>query len=186
VRKPQCSHLWKWCCARDGGRSSGIALQGEVPNHRRLRRLNAVRGERCGKRRDVITSGVGQEVERERTADDVSQMIPVASKPGHDLGSGMSLGGACRLPRRRPACRQREPDLGSCAERGNLSPRHCRRPGGRRRQGDPQAATTGRGGVPSRGTGADRLVAVMKPGKAGGAKETGHLGLLGGQPVFPG
>jgi len=34
---------------RDGGRSSGVALQGEAPNHRRLRRLNAVRGERYGK-----------------------------------------------------------------------------------------------------------------------------------------
>ncbi len=37
------------CCARDGGRSSGAALQGEAPNRRRLRRLSAGRGERCGK-----------------------------------------------------------------------------------------------------------------------------------------
>jgi hypothetical protein len=60
------------CCAGDGGRSSGVALQGEVPNHRRLRRLSAGRGERCGKRREVIVSGVGQEGERERAVDDVS------------------------------------------------------------------------------------------------------------------
>ncbi len=57
---------------------------------------------------------------------------------------------------------------------------------GRRQQGDPQAAHTARGRVPMRGTGADRLVVAGKPGNAGGAKGTGHLGLLGGQPVLPG
>gem|GEM_PF-3591759 len=29
------------CCAGDGGRSSGVALQGEVPNHRKVRRSRA-------------------------------------------------------------------------------------------------------------------------------------------------
>ncbi len=29
------------CCAEDGGRSSGVALQGEAPNHRKLRRSRA-------------------------------------------------------------------------------------------------------------------------------------------------
>jgi len=57
---------------------------------------------------------------------------------------------------------------------------------GRRREGVPQAVNAVRGRVPSRGTGADRLVVVMKPGNAGGAKGTGHLGLLGGQPAWPG
>jgi len=57
---------------RDGGRSSGVALQGEAPNHRGLRRLSAVRGERYGKGAAEIASGVGREGERERTADDVS------------------------------------------------------------------------------------------------------------------
>ena len=57
---------------------------------------------------------------------------------------------------------------------------------GRGREGVPQAANTVRGRVPSRGTGADRLVVVMKPGNAGGAKGTGHPGLLGGQPAWPG
>src|SRR4051794_20564606 len=55
-------------------------------------------------------------------------------------------------------------------------------PVGWRREGDLQAVNAVRGRVPSRGTGADRLVVVMKPGNAGGAKGTGHLGLLGGQP----
>lgn len=57
---------------------------------------------------------------------------------------------------------------------------------GRWREGVPQAAHTARGRVPSRGTGTDRLVVVMKPGNAGGAKGTGHPGLFGGQPVLPG
>jgi hypothetical protein len=30
------------CCVGDGGRPSGTALQGEVPNHRKLLRLRAV------------------------------------------------------------------------------------------------------------------------------------------------
>src|SRR5664279_3258983 len=89
-------------------------------------------------------------------------MIPVASKPGHDLVPGMSLGGACRLPRRRPACRRREPDLGACMERGNLSPRYCGSCLGWSREGVLQAGSTVRRRVPLRGTGADRLVVVVK------------------------
>ena len=38
-------------CTGDGGRPSAIALQGEVANHRKVRRSRAVRAERCGKRR---------------------------------------------------------------------------------------------------------------------------------------
>jgi hypothetical protein len=55
-----------------------------------------------------------------------------------------------------------------------------------RREGAPQAAETVRGGVPMRGTGADRLVVAMKPGNAGGAKGTGCPGSLDGQPAWPG
>lgn len=60
------------CCVGDGGRSSGVALQGEASNRRRLRRLSAGRGERYGKGASVIVSGVDQEGERERTAVEVS------------------------------------------------------------------------------------------------------------------
>src|SRR5919197_6479348 len=42
------------------------------------------------------------------------------SKPGADPTSGISLGDALRLPKRHPACRRREAQLGSCAERENL------------------------------------------------------------------
>ncbi len=51
------------CCVGDGVRSFGAVLQGEASNHRRLRRLRAVRGERCGKGVGLIASGVGQEGE---------------------------------------------------------------------------------------------------------------------------
>ena len=63
------------------------------------------------------------------------------------------------------------------------------RPGGcwpARREGAPQAAESARGGVPMRGTGADRLVVALMPGNAGGAKGTGCLGSFGGQPAWPG
>ena len=53
-------------------------------------------------------------------------------------------------------------------------------------KGDPQAEETVRGRVPMRGTGTDRLVVAMRPGNAGGAKGTGHLGLFDGQPQFCG
>src|SRR6266508_6817985 len=53
---------------------------------------------------------------------------------------------------------------------------------GRAWKGDPRAAETVRGGVPMRGTGADRLVVAARPGNAGGAKGAGHPGSFGGQP----
>src|SRR2546426_11339109 len=43
------------------------------------------------------------------------------SKPGADPSSGTSLGDALRLPKRHPACRRREAQLGSCTERENLA-----------------------------------------------------------------
>jgi hypothetical protein len=43
------------------------------------------------------------------------------SKPGGDLSSGISSGEALILPERHPACRRREAQPGSCAERENLA-----------------------------------------------------------------
>src|SRR5271167_1346522 len=43
------------------------------------------------------------------------------SKPEADPSSGTSLGDALRLPKRHPACRRREAQSGSCAERENLA-----------------------------------------------------------------
>lgn len=51
------------------------------------------------------------------------------------------------------------------------------------REGVLSAGNAVRCRVPSRGTGADRLVVVTKPSNAGGAKETNRPGLLG-QPVL--
>src|SRR5258708_39523058 len=42
-------------------------------------------------------------------------------KPGGGHSSGISLGDALRLPKRHPACRRREAQSGSCAERENLA-----------------------------------------------------------------
>jgi hypothetical protein len=53
-------------------------------------------------------------------------------------------------------------------------------------EGEAQAAETARTGVPMPDTGADRLVVAVRPGNAGGAKETGHPGLFVGQPGCPG
>jgi hypothetical protein len=66
---------------------------------------------------------------------------------------------------------------------GTCRPDNATGPQGWRREGDPQAVHAARGRVPSRGTGADRLVVVMKPDNAGGAKGTGHPGQLGDQPA---
>jgi len=41
-------------------------------------------------------------------------------KPGGDPSFGISLGDVLRLPKRHPACRWREAQPGSCAERENL------------------------------------------------------------------
>ena len=45
----------------------------------------------------------------------------MVSKPGADPAFGISLGDVLRLPKRHPACRRREPQLGSCMERENLN-----------------------------------------------------------------
>ena len=54
------------------------------------------------------------------------------------------------------------------------------------RKGGPQEAKTPRGGVPMRGTGADRPVRAVKPGNSGRAKGTDNLGLHSGQPLLGG
>jgi hypothetical protein len=178
--------LWMRCCTGDGGGPSGAVLQGEASNHRKLRRLRAGVVSVAGKGAPVSASGVGREGERKRTTDDVSKLFLVTSKPGSSVCSGMSLGGACLLPRWCPACRWRELGPGSGVERGNLSPRYDGRslgvmPPGRERE---RSKWWKPRGVEYwlRGTGADRLVVAVKPGNAGGAKGTACPGLLGGQP----
>jgi hypothetical protein len=107
------------------GWSSGAALRGVVSNHRALRPLTAVRGERHGKGALMSASGVDREDERKRTVSDVSKPIQLTSKPGSAPYPGMSLGDTRLLPRRCPAYRQHESDLGARMERVKVSPRNC-------------------------------------------------------------
>jgi hypothetical protein len=53
-------------------------------------------------------------------------------------------------------------------------------------EGELQTGETVRGRVPLRDTGTDRLVVAVMPRNGGGAKETGHPGLLIGQPLLLG
>lgn len=80
------------CCARDGGRPSAAALQGEAANRRQLRRDNARGGERDGKGPTLIGSGTDREGERKRTTVDVSKACQTTSKPRLRVGCGMNLG----------------------------------------------------------------------------------------------
>ncbi len=91
----------------------------------------------------------------------------------------------CLLPRWRPAYRWRELGSGSDVERGNLSPRMRRLVSETTQpavQGRTQVGETTRARVPTRGTGADRLVGAMKPGNAGRAKEADCSGSFSSQP----
>jgi hypothetical protein len=103
---------------------SGVALRGEASNRPQLHWLKT-----------VVVSVVGKGETRSRqvwvgkmsdgcepSAVDVSKADETTSKPGLLLRPGMSLGGTRLLPRRRPAYRQHEPDLGSSMERVKAYP----------------------------------------------------------------
>src|ERR1700722_2921017 len=79
LKEARCGSYWMRCCARDGGRSSGVALQGEASNHRRLRRLSAVRGERCGERRGSDRDGIAQQRRPQLPRDGYLDGIPDGS-----------------------------------------------------------------------------------------------------------
>jgi len=178
------------CRARDGGRPSGAASQGEAPSHRKVRRSRAgvlsVAGtahRECVRYEPRRRARANHPMTRRKRIDD--------ARAGAGRCPGMSLGATCPLPRRRPAWRGRELGSGSGAERGSLAPDsgpavHLTSwsPGRRRR--DPQVAEATRGSAARRGTGADRLVVAMMPGNAGGAKGAGRPGPFGGQPPYGG
>jgi hypothetical protein len=81
-------------------------------------------GERVGKGAAVIASGVGREDERwtRVLCRGRVERCKATSKPRPPVCLGMSLGDTRLLPRRRPAYRQHEPDLGACTERVKASP----------------------------------------------------------------
>ena len=53
------------CCTRDEGRSLGIGLQDQIPNHPEAAWVKSPGGERTGKRRAMSSSGEDGKDERE-------------------------------------------------------------------------------------------------------------------------
>jgi hypothetical protein len=186
------------CCIGDGGASrcgwwsSAAALQGEVANHRKVLRSRAVVLSVCGDVAPLSAAGVGQEGERKQTTDDVSKTQTVdietgwassaRDEPGGSLFTDQAVSGievARAWPRLR--CGTREPVVPRSRAASGAS--MGLRPGA---EGRPPSGRSARGRVPTRDTGAGRLVVAANPGNAGGAKGTGRPGLFGGQPSLTG
>jgi hypothetical protein len=103
---------------------SGVALRGEASNRPHLHWLKTVVENVVGKGAAVIASGVGREDERwtRVLCRGRVETRELTSKPRPPVCFGMSLGATRLLPRRRPAYRQHEPDLGFSMERVKASP----------------------------------------------------------------
>ncbi|MEA2589091.1 MAG: hypothetical protein QOH66_2018, partial [Actinomycetota bacterium] len=163
------------CCASDGGRSSGFAVQAESPNRPQAAAVKSRGGERWGKRPATSGSGERREDEHVQTTADASKQTMTASKPGWCANPGTKAHRAVRPQSGGfPACR---PGGARCI--GGVSSsqalawngRTCRlrtvirskwaSNAPRVREGDPQAADTARGRVPG-GAGADRPVVARK------------------------
>jgi len=168
---------WQPCCTRDEGRPLGLGLQDQGPNHRKLRRSNGRGGERCGKRREQSRQVCAGQT-------NVSEPLLTCRKRRDVAKTRLQLL-ACDKARRKPADwpsgdRHEDgvrPARGSCAERGNLSPR-C--------QGRPPRGRPLRSRVPMRGAGADGFVVPSKPGNAGGGKGPDTPAEEAGQPAMGG
>src|SRR5262245_16828433 len=108
-------------CTGDEGRPFGFGDQVADPKPPRAAAVKCRGGERCGK---VGTNEPGRHG-RERRAQ-ANRCRSVESrlgdvKTGGDPSSGISSGDVLILPERHPACRRREAQPGSCAERENLA-----------------------------------------------------------------
>jgi hypothetical protein len=103
---------------------SGAALRGEASKRPHLHWLKTVVenvvGNGATRSRQLWVGKMSDG--RESSAVDVSKRSKTTSEPGSHLCPGMSLGGTRLLPRRRPAYRQHEPDLGSSMERVKACP----------------------------------------------------------------
>jgi len=171
------SNSWQPCCTRDEGRPLGLGLQDQGPNHRKLRRSNGRGGERCGKRRDQS---------RQVCAGQTNASEPLLTcRKRRDVAKTRLQLLACDKARRKPADwpsgdRHEDgvrPARGSCAERGNLSPR-C--------EGRPPSGRPTRSRVPMRGEGTDGFVVPSRPGNAGGGKGPDTPAEEAGQPAMGG
>ena len=172
------------CRAGDGdSRPSGIALQGEVSNHRELLRSRAVVvsvAEKAPVMRQVWSKKANESEPllkcRKRTGV-IETGVPLLPRdePGGCLLTGQVVTGAevarVRIGHRHETWEPVAPAVSAGWWTG-------------RSTGVPQAAESARGRVPVRGTGADRLVVAVRPGNAGGAKGTGCPGSFGGQPTW--
>jgi len=153
-------------------RPSGVALQGEAPNHRQLRRSTAGVVS-VTERRTSSASGVGQEGERKRTSRDVGRNSIDDIKtgreglawdePGDNLSTAQVVSG------------MELAQTWSGLWCGTWEPRDPIRsaviwPVHRPRERAPQAEDTARGRVAMRAAGADRPVVAMMPSNAGGAR----------------
>jgi hypothetical protein len=163
------------CCTSDGGGPSGFAVQAEIPNHRKLRRLRAgvvsvavevprVAGQVCDEKTNVceplLTHRNKQRRHRNRNVWGVPGQrrafrgVPSAGeRPACGPGGARCIGGVSSsqaLVWNRRTCRPdsagREWVILAC----------------RSREGGPQAVNAVSGRVPMRGTGADRFVVAMK------------------------
>jgi|SRR5271155_1046228 len=173
------------CCARDGGVGwlfvrwpSVVALQEGATNHPKVRRLRAVRAERCGKRRAGERARYGPMKANESKPQMKCRNSLDDIKSGRCSSTVISLVGACLLTRWCPACMRRERGSGSCMERGNLSSRGTicqwsvtcggldkgRTPSGRIREG--QAPDAGHRGGPSGSSDEGPVMGLERSGRA--------------------
>ena len=163
------------CCASDGGRPSGFAVQAESPNRPKLLRSRAVVVSVGGKGLPPAGQVSDEKTSMCDTTADASKQTRTASKPGWCANPGTKVHRAVRPQSGGiPACRP-----GGARCKGGVSSSQALAWNGRTcclrtdvrskwvgitprtQEGDPQAAHTARGRVPG-GAGADRPVVAMK------------------------
>jgi hypothetical protein len=163
------------CCTSDGGGPSGFAVQAEIPNHRKLRRLRAgvvsvavevpqVAGQVCDEKTNVCEPLLTHRKKQRWHRNRILWVGPgqrraflgapsAGERPACGLGGARCIGGVSSsqaLVWNRRTCRPDSDD------------RKCVRFAHWSREGGPQAVMAVSGRVPMRGTGADRFVVAMK------------------------
>ena len=163
------------CSTSDGGRPSGFAVQAEIPNHRKLRRLRAgvvsvavevprVAGQVCDEKTNMceplLTHRNKERWHRNRTVwggpgqrRAFRGASSTGERPACGPGGVRCIGGVSSsqaLVGNRRTCRS------------DSDGREWMRLAYRSREGEPQAVMAVSGRVPMRGTGADRFVVAMK------------------------
>ena len=142
ARKGGASYPMRLSRRRDGGRPPGAAVQAEAANHPLVLRAKGAVLSEMGK---GGTARFRQVWIAESNASEPLRKCRNALRRRQNRGCPPAPGsvreGTCQLPERRPACRRRERNPGSCAERGNL-PADAK--------GEPRAEEPQSGRVPKR------------------------------------